>query len=130
VAVDSSYRIIISSINHPGVADTSDHAFAVGNAVTGIVDPGTTVHAFALDQNFPNPFNPSTVISYQLPKSGPVALRVYDVLGKEVRTLVEGEQSAGSHTVTFDASSLSSGVYFYRMQAGNFVETKRLVILR
>jgi hypothetical protein len=82
------------------------------------------------NQNYPNPFNPATTISYQLPESGPVALMVFDVLGRVVRTLVNQEQPAGRHTVTFDASDLASGVYFYRMQAAGFAQTMRLLLLR
>jgi photosystem II stability/assembly factor-like uncharacterized protein len=85
---------------------------------------------FHLAQNYPNPFNPATTISYQLPESGPVALMVFDVLGRVVRTLVNQEQPAGRHTVTFDASDLASGVYFYRMQAAGFAQTMRLLLLR
>jgi len=85
---------------------------------------------FTLDQNFPNPFNPSTSIKYQLPRRSGVVLKVYDVLGREVRTLVNEEKPAGSYTVKFDASSCSSGVYFYRIQAGDFVQTRRLLLLR
>ncbi|MGD0339767.1 MAG: T9SS type A sorting domain-containing protein [Bacteroidota bacterium] len=85
---------------------------------------------YGLFQNYPNPFNPSTVISYQLPVTGFVALKVYDVLGREVETLVNERQNAGSHSVTFNANNLPSGVYFYRMQAGSYSETKKLILLR
>jgi hypothetical protein len=97
----------------------------------GIAGQGSTLPSGPfLDQNYPNPFNPSTVISYQLSAVSPVTLSVYDVLGKEVATLVDGVQSAGSHTVRFDGSSLRSGVYFYRIQAGAFSETKKLLLIR
>lgn len=92
---------------------------------------------YSLSQNFPNPFNPSTIISYQLPANSHVTLKVYDVLGREVETLVDGRQSAGNHAVKFEAKGLPSGVYFYRLsakplsgQAGNFIETKKLVMLK
>ncbi len=85
---------------------------------------------FSLSQNFPNPFNPSTVISYQLPASTLVTLKVYDELGRLVRTLVEDRQTAGTHSVTFNASNLSSGIYFYRLTAGSFVQTKKLMLLK
>jgi hypothetical protein len=112
------------------VADTSDNSFTIGAAVTGISSPQNTVTTYALYQNYPNPFNPATVISYQVPKSSPVALIVFDILGREVRTLVNQEQPAGRYTITFDASNLASGVYFYRMQAAGFVQTRRLLLLR
>jgi|WetSurMetagenome_2_1015567.scaffolds.fasta_scaffold16044_1 photosystem II stability/assembly factor-like uncharacterized protein len=85
---------------------------------------------FALDQNFPNPFNPSTIISYQLPVSGDVTLKVYDVLGNEVATLVNEEKPAGSYEVKFDATGLSSGIYFYKLQVGSLVETKKMLLLK
>jgi len=93
---------------------------------------------FSLKQNFPNPFNPSTVISYQLSVNSKVSLIIYDLLGNKVAILVDEEQSAGDHSVKFDATnhlqlttySIPSGVYFYQLRAGNFVETKKLVIAK
>ena len=85
---------------------------------------------FVLNQNYPNPFNPSTVISYQLPVSGNVTLKVYDVLGNEVATLVNDEKPAGKYEIRFDASLLSSGIYFYTLKAGSFIETKKLMLLK
>ena len=85
---------------------------------------------FELGQNYPNPFNPTTVISYQLPANTLVTLKVYDVLGRLVKTLVQERQTAGVHSVTFNASSLSSGVYFYRLSAGSFVQTMKLMLLK
>lgn len=85
---------------------------------------------FALMQNYPNPFNPSTAISYQLPANSVVTLRVYDVLGKEIRTLVNERQNAGTYTIRFDGSGLPSGVYFYRLQAGNYSATKKLLFMK
>jgi len=99
-------------------------------ALTGVSgNPGGPT-IFALSQNYPNPFNPATTISYDVPKSGIVALKVYDVLGREVALLVNEQKQPGSYRVKFDGSSLSSGVYFYRLQAGSFVDTKKLVLLK
>jgi hypothetical protein len=85
---------------------------------------------FAMSQNYPNPFNPSTTIKFELPKSSMVRLSVYDILGREVSVLVNERRDAGVHEVKFDASGLSSGVYFYRMQAGDFVQSKSLIVLK
>jgi hypothetical protein len=85
---------------------------------------------YALFQNYPNPFNPSTQIAYELTKAGHVSLIVYDVLGREVGTLVDEVQPIGSHAVAFDGSGLASGVYLYRFQAGDFVATKKMVLLK
>ena len=85
---------------------------------------------FSLEQNYPNPFNPGTTIRYSLPSRSHVTLTVFNMLGQEVALLQNGEQEAGYHEVKFDGSGLSSGVYFYRMQAGDFVQTRRLLLLR
>ncbi len=88
------------------------------------------VTAYALEQNFPNPFNPSTTIQYSLPNAADVKLTVFNVLGQEAATLVNENKPAGIHVVSFDGSRLSSGLYFYRLQAGPYVEMKRLVLLK
>ena len=85
---------------------------------------------YALQQNYPNPFNPSTIIKYELPKSSMVRLSVYDMLGREVSVLVNEGKNAGSYEVKFSAAGLSSGVYCYRLQAGDFVQTKKLMLLK
>jgi hypothetical protein len=85
---------------------------------------------YALNQNYPNPFNPLTMISYQLPSVNLVVLKVFDILGREVTTLVNNIEQLGYKSITFDASKLSSGVYYYRLQTGNYVETKKLLLLR
>jgi hypothetical protein len=85
---------------------------------------------FNLAQNYPNPFNPSTKISWQSPIGSWQTLKVYNVLGNEVATLVDEYKSAGNYEVEFDASQLTSGIYFYKIQAGSFVETKKMVLLR
>jgi hypothetical protein len=86
--------------------------------------------SFALDQNWPNPFNPATTISFQLPAAAGVSLKVYDLTGREVATLVDEVKPAGIHSVTFDGSGLASGTYVYRIQAGNYVATRKLVLVK
>lgn len=86
--------------------------------------------AYSLNQNYPNPFNPTTTISYSLPRSSFVDLRVYDLLGRNVATLVQNEQSAGTHSAVFDAKGLASGVYVYTLKAGDFTATKSLVLVK
>jgi len=108
---------------------------------TGIEDYEYLVTAYSLSQNYPNPFNPSTTIKYQIPELSLVTLKVYDVLGSEIITLVNEEKPLGSYEVDFSVGqnsilSLSSGIYFYRLQvyapgrAGSFVETKKMMLLR
>lgn len=102
-----------------------------GSANTvGVEDNTQLPQIFALDQNYPNPFNPSTKISWQSPVAGYQSIKVYDVLGNEVATLINEEKPVGSYEVEFNASNLSSGVYLYKLQAGNFVETKKMILLR
>ncbi len=85
---------------------------------------------FTLEQNFPNPFNPKTMINYHLPRASVVSLKVYDLLGKEIATLVSGAQPIGNYTVTFSGTGLASGIYFYQLQTDNFIETKKMVLLK
>ena len=85
---------------------------------------------FSVQQNYPNPFNPSTLIEYSIPEQSFVDLKVYDILGNEVATLVNEEQSAGVYRADFTGADLTSGVYFYTIKAGNFVETKKMVLMK
>lgn len=88
------------------------------------------VNNFYLEQNYPNPFNPTTNIEFRISNFGFVSLKVYDVLGKEIVTLVNEEKPAGQYDVEFDASGLPSGIYFYRLTAGSYSATKKLVLLK
>ncbi|MGD1005601.1 MAG: T9SS type A sorting domain-containing protein [Ignavibacteriaceae bacterium] len=85
---------------------------------------------YKLFANYPNPFNPSTIIQYQLPTNGMVTVKVYDILGREVKTLVNDYKTAGNYSVNFDASRLASGIYFYQIRAGNFTSTKKMMYLK
>jgi len=95
-------------------------------------NPDLRPSGFVLSANYPNPFNPSTTIQYRIPAASTVSIRVYDVLGREVATLLNEYRYAGSGFVQFDASryQVSSGVYFYRMQAGTEVQTKRMILVK
>ena len=99
------------------------------NSTTGIKDEELP-SKFELFQNYPNPFNPGTNINFSIPNSSFVILKVYDVLGKEVANLVNEELSAGTYNFNFDAAKLTSGIYFYRIQTDNFVETKKMILLK
>jgi hypothetical protein len=109
---DGIFRIPLSSIT------SSD------NQGSGIIKD------YSLEQNYPNPFNPSTKISFSIQTSGFVSLKVYDVLGKERYTLINGVKSAGNHIVDFNASILSSGIYFYKLESGNFSKTMKMLLIK
>jgi len=117
------------------VSQTTQALFWFGANIVGVDAKGTQPETFSLSQNYPNPFNPSTVIKYSIPtdvksEMSNVKIVVYDILGKEVATLVNAEQKAGNYEVTFNASKLSSGVYFYKLKCNEFFNTKKMVLLR
>ena len=121
---------------YDNTASAANYEFMIDNFMTSILvnvddNPSSEVPTgYKLAQNYPNPFNPSTQILYSIPSSEQVSLRIYDVLGNEVATLVDGIQSAGSHSISFDASKHSSGIYFYTLKAGNFLETKKMILMK
>lgn len=120
-------------LNASSVADliTKNSQAIVKYGTVGIQTISTEVpKVFSLSQNYPNPFNPVTRIQFAVPKNEIVSIRVYDILGKEVATLVNEQKNAGTYEVDFNASSLSSGVYFYRMQAGYFADIKRMMVIK
>ena len=97
----------------------------------GVNDEGSQLPTkFSLEQNYPNPFNPATTIAYSIPKESLVSLKIYDVMGREVAEVVNGRQSAGAYNVEFDAASLASGTYFYKLTAGDFISVKKMVLLK
>ena len=116
------------------------YAFTPGNVTSVNENTSALVNSFSLSQNYPNPFNPSTTIKWQQPEAGFVTLKIYDVLGREVITLVNKEMSAGKHEVEFDATKFSSGVsakgryasgvYFYQLKAGSFIQTKKMILIK
>jgi len=100
------------------------------NKFTGVKETGEVPLTYALYQNYPNPFNPVTTIKYSIPNSERVVLKVYNILGQEVATLVNEEQRAGVYELKFDASNLASGVYFYKLQAGKFIDVKKMMLVK
>jgi hypothetical protein len=99
-------------------------------SVTGIKEISASVIDFQLNQNYPNPFNPTTTISYTIPIQGNVSLKIYDVLGKEIITLVDEMKTAGNYQVTFNATQLVSGMYFYKLETNNYSQTKKMILLK
>jgi hypothetical protein len=118
------------TVTKPLVAPDGYYKFEVDNNVTSIANLNLNPVEFYLSQNYPNPFNPATNLEFRIPKSGFVSLQVYDILGNEVATLVNEERTAGNYEIRFDASSLTSGVYFYRLSVDNFVGIKKMTLLR
>src|SRR5690606_328053 len=104
---------------------------AVGEFSIGVTSAGTSDQlpdSYSLEQNYPNPFNPATTIRYSIPEENPVTIKVYNTLGEQVLTLVNEVQSAGVYQVTFNLVNLASGVYFYRIEAGSFVQVKKMIL--
>jgi hypothetical protein len=97
---------------------------------TSVGDGINSVFTYSLSQNYPNPFNPTTMIKYSIPEAGYIKLKVYDILGNEVATLVNEEKVPGNYSTVFDASSFASGVYIYRLQAGSFLQTRKMILLK
>ena len=87
-------------------------------------------NTFVLNQNFPNPFNPGTKISFTIPEKSFITLKIYDVLGDEVAKLINEERNAGSYEFDFNAKNMASGIYFYELKAGSFIQTKKMLLLQ
>jgi hypothetical protein len=107
-----------------------DNIFFYNSVATSIEEGDDRPVGIALKQNYPNPFNPSTQIQYVLPENAPVRLEVYNIMGQRVATLVDANMSAGNHTVTFNASAFASGVYIYRLQAGDVTLIRQMTLLK
>ena len=122
--------LIISILLSPFCILNYSQPYQNGRQKSGwqVISSGT-VNDFKLSKNYPNPFNPSTKIKYSISKLSFVTLKIYDVLGNEVITLVNKEKSAGSYEVEFSATNLPSGVYFYQLKTGSYIETKKMLLI-
>ena len=108
----------------------ANYVYVYYDQVTDVsVNKKTNLNAYSLSQNYPNPFNPSTKIDYSIKEEGQVTLKVYDILGREIATLVNENKPAGNYTVEFNAANLPSGVYIYKLTAGKFTAVKKLILL-
>lgn len=133
-------HVYFSPYMHPGNGHCTVTITASGTTVSqdfyasadpiGIHQISTVVKDFSLGQNFPNPFNPSTKINFTLPKAEYTFLRVYDILGREVKTLIAGQLNAGEYQVDFDAKDFASGMYYYSLRAGENVTVKKMVLVK
>ena len=122
---------LFCTLSDDSLAEVTDSILVTVTPATGLEENLQAVpQTYALEQNYPNPFNPLTHIKYALPHAGNVTLTVFDILGRKVATLVDARQEAGYHVVRFDAAQFSSGVYFYQIQAGKFVQIKKMILLK
>jgi hypothetical protein len=103
---------------------------STGTLTTGVKQLAGLPASYSLSQNYPNPFNPTTNIKYSITKESQVSLKVFDMIGREVETLVNVNQKAGSYEVNFNASKLASGVYIYRLQAGDFTQSMKMMLIK
>jgi hypothetical protein len=114
-----------------GISTSAVMLFTNNGGITNIIDDDDeTVAGYLLSQNYPNPFNPTTKIDYEIPLWCHVTLKVYNPQGHEIAVLVDRDEAPGHRSVIFDASNMASGVYFYRLQSGNFVATKKFLLLK
>ncbi len=132
-SLEGSGRYVLFVLTIPGVTAFSINEIEIYGVpkTTGIAGNNNLIPAeYSLSQNFPNPFNPSTTIRFAIPKTSDVNLTVYNILGQRIETLLNKEVSAGTYNVMFDASGLSGGIYFYTIKAGNYLVTKKMILLR
>ena len=128
---DSGDHLHPSEAGHLMMAQVINLFLFGASQITAVNEkPGNLNNSFSLSQNYPNPFNPVTTIHFMIPKSELVTIKVYDTLGKAVATLVNETKNAGEYNVSFNTSHLASGVYFYRITAGEFIDTKKMVLVK
>jgi hypothetical protein len=126
----TGFKLLIKSKNDQAVVDTSNSAFNIDIASSIETKNNLIPSTYSLSQNYPNPFNPSTTIKFDLKEAGLVSLKIYDILGREISTLVNEVKPAGSYNLNFNASDLTSGIYFYKIQAGNFIQIRKMVLIK
>lgn len=132
LAIDDSENVYVTGFSY------IDYYHYVYTTIKYIQSPSVSVKeekiktpgGYWLFQNYPNPFNPTTKISYSIPNPDFVTAKIYDMLGREIQTLVNEFQKTGTYSFNFDASKFSSGIYFYKLQVGNYVETKKMLLMR
>jgi len=133
---DSTYKIKVTNIDDEGLFDLSDNTFVISGGVVDVNEPRSVVREYKLLQNYPNPFNPSTVIEYALPVESSVTISVFNSIGQRVAVLLDGKQGAGNHSIAWNAQNLSSGVYFYKIEAigfnkkDNFISYKKAILIK
>jgi hypothetical protein len=121
---------ILFEIVDDSAASTGEVEIIIEKVSIPIDEQGELITEFRLSQNYPNPFNPTTNINFSIPQSGPVTLKVFDISGREIVTLVDGVQTTGQHSVNFDAANLASGIYIYQLTAGSKVETRSMLLIK
>ena len=126
---DSTYTWNVSATDGELKTSTTPRAFTIREA-NSVNENDPIARIFQLYPNYPNPFNPSTTIKFEIPRTSLVNLTVYDILGRQVSVLVNERRDAGVYEVSFDGSNLASGVYFYRLQAGTYVKSKKILLIR
>jgi len=134
---DSGYQFVewqgdVTGTDNPATITVSGKkdVTAIFESVTDVESEINQPLEYSLNQNYPNPFNPSTTISFSLKQKGLTSLVIYDALGRKIATLVDGEMNAGSHKISFDASNIATGLYFYQIKSGNFTATKKMMLLK
>jgi plastocyanin len=134
--ITSSNTTFIYKVTKAGIYNyvcTPHASFMTGSfsvVATGVEITGTNVNGYQLAQNFPNPFNPVTTIKFSIPENKSVSLKIYDINGKEIKTIVNGNMTAGEYKYELNASELASGIYFYKLESDNFVETRRMMLIK
>ncbi|NUM63620.1 MAG: T9SS type A sorting domain-containing protein [Ignavibacteriaceae bacterium] len=127
------YAVLDQDNSITEIHEDNNKGFSVlgASSVSGVDDEINIIpEDYVLYQSYPNPFNPSTTIKYSVPNDDNVSLKVFDILGREVELLVDEYKNAGTYSIEFNASRFASGVYFYQLQSGRFIETKKMILLR